>query len=405
MRLPFTTSSAALRFALALLAGCAGCRSSGASDADSKARGSDPPSARDCQLVDDDFGPDGKVAVRPEVVARNLEVPWGIAFLPGGGMLITERPGRVRLFKDGQVVPKTVATLSISRSAEGGLLGIALHPDFASNRFFYLYVSTEQSGQPFNRVERWRLGADAQSATFDRAIIDRIPSAQFHDGGRIRIGPDRMLYIGTGDARSPDNSQNIESLAGKLLRVTPDGTVPPDNPFPGKPVFLYGIRNTQGFDWPTPKTIYLTDHGPSGELLRTGHDEVNVASAGENLGWPIIYSCETRAGMVTPSLTWTEAVPPGGAAIYTGSAIAEWKDSLMIATLKSMHLHRVVFEPGSKRVRLHEVYFRGDPPGGFGRLREAIMGPDGHLYVTTSNCDGRGKCPADKDKILRIVPR
>jgi glucose/arabinose dehydrogenase len=109
--------------------------------------------------------------------------------------------------------------------------------------------------------------------------------------------------------------------------------------------------------------------------------------------------------MVTPSLTWNEAVPPGGAAIYTGSAISEWRNSLLIGTLGSRHLHRVVFEPGSKRVRLHEVYFRGDPPGGYGRLRETIMGPDGQLYVTTSNCDGRGRCPADKDKILRIAPR
>src|SRR6266849_9563637 len=141
MRLPFTTSSASIRFALALLASCAGCRSSSASDAESKPRGSDPSAAGECRLVDDDFGPDGKVAVRAEVVARNLEVPWGIAFLPGGGMLITERPGRVRLFKDDQVLAKPVATLSISRSAEGGLLGIALHPEFASNRLFYLYVS------------------------------------------------------------------------------------------------------------------------------------------------------------------------------------------------------------------------------------------------------------------------
>ena len=320
-------------------------------------------------------------------------------------MLINERPGRVRLFKEGRVLPRPVATLSVTRSDEGGLLGIALHPDFASNRFFYLYVSSTQGGQLFNRVERWRLAVDSQSASFDRAIVDRIPATQFHDGGRIRFGPDGLLYVGTGDAGRPDNSQNIDSLAGKLLRVTPDGAAPPDNPFPGKPAFLYGVRNTQGFDWPSPKTLYLTDHGPSGELRRAGHDEVNVARAGDNLGWPVIYSCQTRDGMVTPSLTWTEAVPPGGAAIYTGSAIAEWKGSLMIGTLKSKHLHRVLFDPGTRHVRLHEVYFRGEPPGGFGRLRETIMGPDGHLYVTTSNCDGRGNCPAEQDKILRIVPR
>jgi glucose/arabinose dehydrogenase len=395
MHTSLAISFPSLRFVLVLLATCAGCRC-----------GVGKASGPDCQLVENSFGPDGTVPVRAEVVASGLEVPWGLAFLPSGEILLTERPGRIRLFRNGQVLPQPVATLPISQSAEGGLLGIALDQDFANNRLFYVYVSTSQSGQPVNRVERWQLASDAQSASFDRVIVDRIPASQLHDGGRIRFGPDQMLYVGTGDARNPDSSQNLESLAGKLLRVTPDGTVPADNPFPGKPVFLYGIRNTQGFDWPAANTLYLLDHGPSGEYRGwTGHDEVNVVTAGDNLGWPAIYSCETRAGMVTPSLTWNEAVPPGGAAIYTGSAISEWRNSLLIGTLGSRHLHRVVFEPGSKRVRLHEVYFRGDPPGGYGRLRETIMGPDGQLYVTTSNCDGRGQCPADKDKILRIVPR
>jgi glucose/arabinose dehydrogenase len=211
-----------------------------------------------------------------------------------------------------------------------------------------------------------------------------------------------MLYVGTGDARDPDRSQDPQDPAGKLLRLTPDGAIPEDNPVAGSPAVLTGIRNTQGWDWPDAAdagTIWLTDHGPSGELGRRGHDEVSVARPGDNLGWPTIYGCEAAAGLVTPGLTWEEAAPPGGAAVYTGSAIPEWQGSLLIGTLGAEHLHRVVIEDG--RVVRHEGYFAGGD--GFGRLRDVVMGPDGELYVTTSNCDGRGDCPPEGDRILRIT--
>lgn len=352
-----------------------------------------------CILVEDGWGPDGTVPFTEEVVAEGLEVPWGIAFLPGGDALVTERPGRVRLLRGGVLQPQPVATVPIASSSEGGLLGIAAHPDFASNRQFYLYVTTEAGGNAQNRVERWTLSEDHATATFERVIFGGIPSAVFHDGGRLRFGPDGMLYVGTGDARDPDLAQDSKSPAGKLLRLTPDGQVPADNPFPGSPVFLLGIRNTQGFDWKDREMLYVTDHGPSGETMRRAHDEVNVARAGDNLGWPGIYSCEARQGMVSPSLTFEEAMPPGGAALYTGDAIPEWKGSLLIGTLGSRHLHRVVFDAQEpQRVARHEVYLRNTR----GRLRDVLMGPDGHLYVTTSNCDGRGDCGSRKDLILRL---
>jgi glucose/arabinose dehydrogenase len=148
----------------------------------------------------------------------------------------------------------------------------------------------------------------------------------------------------------------------------------------------------------------VTDHGPSGDTGRSGHDEVSIAVAGQNLGWPTIYSCEAKEGLVSASLTWDEAAPPGGAAIYRGDLISEWKGKLIIGTLRSEHLHVVELDPANpRRVAKHEVYFQGEPPAGHGRLREVIMGPDGALYVTTSNCDSRGDCPDDKDKILRIT--
>jgi glucose/arabinose dehydrogenase len=357
-----------------------------------------------CILMSEGFGPKGTTSVKVEVVATGLEVPWGIAFLPGGDMLITERPGRIRAIRGGKLTG-TIAELAVTTDNESGLLGIAAHPDFASNKLFYVYMTVEENDERWNRVVRMRLADDGNSAAQDKVIIDRIPGEKYHDGGRLRFGPDGMLYVGTGDAREPDTSQDTNNLAGKILRVTPDGDVPADNPLPGKRAFLIGIRNTQGFDWfDDKKTMAVTDHGPSGDTVRWGHDEVNVATAGQNLGWPTIYSCETQPGMVTPELTWDDAAPPGGAAFYRGDAIPEWKGSLLIGTLKSKHLHLVAFDPNTPgKVVKHEVYFEGDPPNGHGRLRDVIMGPDGALYVTTSNCDGRGECPSDKDKILRIT--
>ncbi|MBD2134890.1 PQQ-dependent sugar dehydrogenase [Sphaerospermopsis sp. FACHB-1094] len=353
-----------------------------------------------CTLVENGFGSQGQVKLRVEEVVTGLEVPWGIAFLPNQDMLVTERPGRVRLVRNGQLIPQPVATINVTESGEDGLLGIATHPNFAENRFFYIYYTADKNGSQVNRVERWRLSQNGLTASPDKVIVDNIPVAQFHNGGRIRFGPDGMLYIGTGDAREPQISQDVNSLAGKILRVTPDGQVPPDNPYANNPVYITGIRNTQGFDWLDKSTLWVTDHGPSGDLGRRGHDELSLAKAGDNLGWPTIYRCESKKGMVTPSIVWREALPPGGAVIYTGNSLPEWKGSLIIATLRSQHLQRVVFNPQSpQKIERHEVYLQGQ----YGRLREAIMGTDGELYVTTSNCDGRGNCPPQRDKILRIT--
>lgn len=357
------------------------------------------PRQASCTLVEKGFGAQGRVNVRVEEVVTGLDVPWGIAFLPNRDLLVSERSGRVRLVQNGALRPNPIATIKVSDQGEGGLLGIAAHPDFASNRFFYVYFTANTKGAPVNRVERWQVSPDGLSATRNRTIIDNIPVAQFHNGGRIRFGPDGMLYIGTGDARKPDLSQDVKSLAGKILRVTPDGQVPADNPFPGNPVYILGIRNTQGFDWVNESTLWVSDHGPSGELGRSGHDKVSVAQAGANLGWPTIYRCESQQGLVTPAIVWQQALPPGGAAIYRGSTIPEWKGSLMIAALRAEQLQRVVIDPQSGQVKQHEVYLQGQQ----GRLRDAIMGPDGELYVTTSNCDGRGSCPPEQDKILRIT--
>jgi len=330
-------------------------------------------------------------------------VPWSVAFLPDGDWLVSERTGSIRLFRAGKLLDQPVAKVDIAAGDEGGLLGIAADPAFASTRHLFVYATVRDGDRTVNRVLRYQVSGDGLTATMDRVLIDGIPAHRFHDGGRLRFGPDGMLYVGTGDARNPDSAQDPKSLSGKILRVTKDGAPAPGNPSPGNPAFISGLRNTEGFDWLDPSTLLITDHGPSGELQgRTGHDEVSLARAGDNLGWPPIYGCEARQGMVSPLLTWKKAVPPGGAALYTGDAIPAWKGSLLIGVLGARHLHRVALSADRSRVDSHETYLLGDPPAGYGRLRDVIMAPDGTVFVTTSNCDGRGTCPPDKDKVLRI---
>jgi len=357
-----------------------------------------------CTLVERGFGPAGAVPVRAERVAAGLEVPWGIAFLPGGDALVTERPGRVRLLRGGALEAAPVATVDVAEAGEGGLLGIAADPRFATNRRFYLYATVAKDGRVVNRLTRWVLADDERSARQDRVLLDDIAAASYHDGGRIRFGPDGMLYVGTGDAGKPTSAQDARGPNGKILRISPEGEVPRDNPTSGSAVYLSGLRNVEAFDWLDAGTLVIADHGPSGELGRRGGDRVLVARAGENLGWPDAWRCDAPKGLRPPPLAFVEAVPPGGGSVYRGDAVPEWKGSFVVGTLRSRHLHRIVLD-AERRLVTHETYFQGDPPEGLGRVREVVQGPDGALWVTTSNCDGRGTCPPEKDVIVRIVPR
>lgn len=361
----------------------------------------------ECRTQPNGRSPVGAVAVHGEVVASGLETPWGIAWLPDESMLVSERNGAVRHISPvGKLRPEPIVRVPATESSEGGLLGIAAHPDFATNRTFFVYYTSKESGGTENVVERYTLDADASSATSAGIVVDGIPASEFHSGGRLRFGPDGKLYIGTGDASQPQLSPDLKSLAGKLLRVNDDGSIPKDNPDPASPVWLSGIRNTQGFDWRPDGSIALTDHGPSGapeEDGRTGHDEVTIARGGDDLGWPGVIGCDTADGAVTPSLAWTEAVPPGGAAIYTGTEIPEWTGDLFIGVLgfdpSVGHLHRVSFDEHGTAIA-DEAYFLD---AGYGRIRDVTMGPDDALYFTTSNCDGRGEC-GEGDRIIRVGP-
>lgn len=336
-------------------------------------------------------------AVPVTVVARGLEVPWGIAFAPDGRAFVTERPGRIRLLRAGRLEPDPVATLPVAHAGEGGLLGVALHPQFPRHPYVYVYYTYAAQGLR-NRIERLR--EQGGRLVRDRVILDGIPGARIHDGGRIAFGPDGMLYVGTGDAAERQLAQNPSSLGGKILRLTPDGGVPPDNPFPGSPVYSLGHRNVQGLAWhPSTRRLYATEHGPSGEL-GFAHDEVNLIRPGGNYGWPeVLCGQGGRPGFIEAiACSGEETWAPSGATFVSRGA---WAGALLVATLRGAHLRLFTLsEDGTRVLRATRVL------EGFGRLRDVVEGPDGALYVLTSNRDGRGFPAPDDDRILRItLPR
>ncbi len=377
--------------------------------------GMEGPKREACVLLEDGPGPAGDLMLDVEVVAESLEVPWGLTFLPNGDILVTERPGRLRLIRAGEVLPAPVLEIEVADidalfGFEGGLLGVLLHPQFDSNRLFYLYfTATKEDESVVNRIVQYELAEDGENATLDRIILDDIPAGGHHQGGRMRIGPDGLLYAGVG-AFEPALAQDPDSQAGKLLRMNLDGSIPADNPNPGHRIFISGIRNSQGYDWFDDDHLLVMDHGPTGLELDMpnlrGLDEFNVAQAGDNLGWASVWGCDEGEGLVEPVVAWAQSVPPGGATVYTGAAIPEWTGSFMVAALglpnvsDGQHLHRIELDANNPYiVERHEVYLQGV----FGRLRTVAMGNDGHLYLTTSNCDGRGTCPPEGDLVLRVI--
>ena len=344
--------------------------------------------------------PSGSFPLRVEVVATGLEVPWALAFAPDGRIFVTERPGRIRVIENGQLRPEPVAVLPVAATGEGGLMGLALDPNFAQNGYLYVMYTYRAEGALRNRISRLTLWGN--TAGEETILIDGIPGAGIHDGGRLAFGPDGKLYATTGDAAQRELAQRLDSLAGKILRLNPDGSIPADNPFPGSYVYSYGHRNPQGLAWhPTTGQLYSTEHGPSGEMGLCCLDELNLIRPGGNYGWPRVTDAPGDPRFVDPILhsgqdTWA----PAGMAFVTGERLAPWKGHLFFGALRGQHLHHVVLSPDGKAVIFHEELFRGE----FGRIRDVVMGPDGALYFTTSNRDGRGRPMPDDDRILRIVP-
>ncbi|WP_432776162.1 PQQ-dependent sugar dehydrogenase [Brevibacillus gelatini] len=332
---------------------------------------------------------------RTEVVADQLDVPWALDIAADGRLFFTERPGRVRVIQAGKLLEQPLISFPAPfvSEGEGGLLGLVLDPQFARNHFLYVYHTYQDGQQTYNRVLRLR--EQNNRAEVDRVLIDKIPGSVIHNGGRLRIGPDQRLYITTGDASEPELAQDMNSLAGKILRLNLDGTIPQDNPFPGSPVYSLGHRNPQGLAWnPATGTLYSSEHGPS------AHDELNRIEPKGNYGWPVITGDQEQQGMRTPiwhskAETWA---PSGMAFVSKGP----WAGQLLIANLRGQQLLRVKLDPARADVVAElSTMFANEP----GRLRDVVEGPDGSLYLLTNNRDGRGVPRDGDDRIIRLVPQ
>lgn len=317
-----------------------------------------------------------------ETIATSLETPWGIGFLPDGDLLVTQRPGTLMRISSGA----RHSIEGVVETSEGGLLGIALHPDFDRNHFLYLYSTYRENSALLNRVERYIYEQDR--LRLDRIIVDDIAGSSTHDGGMIAFGPDGKLYITTGDANDRPAAQDTSSLSGKILRVNDDGSVPADNPF-NNTVYSYGHRNPQGLAWDDKGRLWSTEHGPSG--TETGRDELNLIEKGANYGWPVITGDETRDGMRTP------VIQSGDDETWAPGAIAYAEGSLYFTGLRGQTLYRAVISKDEQISVMLSRYFTGE----YGRLRAAAV-HDGNLFISTSNTDGRRAPREGDDRILRI---
>jgi len=358
------------------------------------------------QVVRDQFLLQGD-RVRAETWVEDLEVPWSLVFVPDGRALVTERPGRIRLIKDGRLMKDPYAVLAVRHEGEGGLMGLALHPRFPQRPYLYVMHTYQEKGAPYNRVVR--LKDNGNRGTFDKVIIDRIPAGRFHNGGRIAFGPDGLLYITAGETFEARLAQDLGTLAGKILRITDEGAIPTSNPFKQSPVYSFGHRNPQGLAWhPETRDLFESEHGPSGEFLLFANDEINWITKGGNYGWPVVVGAGGIKPYIDPLVVWKETTPPSGMTFYHGSRLSHLDGDLFVATLRSEALIRIRLEKsnGSYKVNAIERWFaKGYQSGTYGRLRDVVQGPDGALYFLTNNRDGRGRPREGDDKIYRIIPQ
>ena len=356
--------------AAVLLASCTVEPDRGAGTAGPDATGSAAPDATGTAPP----GTTGSVSGAVEIISTGLAAPWSIAFLDDTPLVSERDSGRV-LELDGEGNGREIATIAgVVARGEGGLLGIAVHDG-------YLYAYFTASGE--NRVERFELIGEPGSLSLGEAetILDGLPAAGVHNGGRIAFGPDGMLYVTAGDANDRASAQSLDALSGKILRLTPSGDVPDDNPFAGSPVYSYGHRNPQGIAWDAEGTLYASEFG------QNTWDELNIIEPGGNYGWPQVEGIAGQEGFIDPVQQWrpSDASPSG---------IAIAADTLYIANLRGQRLRAVPLADPSTATELLV--------GEYGRLRDAVAAPDGSIWILTNNTDGRGRPAADDDRILRL---
>ncbi|CAN5492231.1 PQQ-dependent sugar dehydrogenase [soil metagenome] len=323
-----------------------------------------------------------------EIIAEGLQAPRSIDISKDGRIFISEKRGSIRVVDNGTLLTEPVGDIKDENIGDAGLLGLTLHPNFTQNHLFYVYYTYSNSTGLFNKVLMLK---ESNNRIIDsKTILDGIPGDDYRDGGRIKFGPDGKIYISTGDASIPELSQDLNSLAGKILRINEDGTIPQDNPFTNSPVFAYGFRNVQGLAWaPNSRALYSSDQGGA------GNDEINLISPGKNYGWPH-EECNSNNDddnrYTPPLLCFNPSLEPSGIAFAFSNKLG-YQNHLIVATLKGAHLRDIDFGSGSQNTILV----------GYGRIIDLVESEDGSIFVLTSNTDGRALPQQGDDKILRLT--
>ena len=333
-----------------------------------------------------------------DTLASGLTVPGEIVFLPDKTIVFTERNGKVRIFRNNQLISKPASVVNdVDSTKKMGLLGMCIHPQFSKNKSIYLSFNYRKENLALLKIVRYQFMNDA--LVNPTTILENINASPNHTGCRLRFGPDEKLYITTGDADRPILAQDLKSLNGKILRVNDDGSIPSDNPFVNngtarKEIWTYGHRNTQGIDFrPGTGQLFTSEHGP------TGGDEINIIVKGHNYGWPVVHHKDKKDGMNSPLIEYTPSIGPSQVTFYTGNAFPFLKGKLLVACLRGEKIIQLQVE--RNRVISEENLMIS----AYGRIRALAVGPDGYIYFSTSQNDPpEGKPRADHDMLLRLRP-
>lgn len=321
-----------------------------------------------------------------EILATNLKKPWAIA-LADDRIFITEKNGKVRVFESNTLLDEPLATLRTVDVFGGGLLGITVHPDFANNHFLYVYYTYEEDGELWNKILKIK---ESENKLQDaETILDKIPGSKFSNGGVLKFGPDNKLYVSTGAGLDSSHAaQDLNSLAGKILRLNDDGSFPDDNPFPNSPIFSYGHSNPRGMAWDKNGSLYVSELGPS------KNDEINLVRGGQNYGWPI-QQCSNGEEFVDAIACYDPRIEPGGIVFYAGDKL-DLQNDMIMAVMAPKHLDKL-------EINENGIISQNSILSGLGRIRDVMEGSDGYLYLITSNTDGKGFPDSKDDRLVRIL--
>lgn len=332
-------------------------------------------------------------------IASNLYVPWSIIFPTENSMYIAQRSGEILYYKNSQPQPNFYKFSEISATNEEGLMGMVLDPDYPNSPYIYTSLAYEENNQMFVKVVR--LTDVNNQAKEVKILLDKIPAAKFHAGSRLRFGPDQKLYITTGDATKKEIAQDLNSLGGKILRMNKDGSIPEDNPFDNSYIYSYGHRNPQGIDFdPISGVLFSTEHGPSLFDGAAGGDEFNRILPGKDYGWPKVSHTESTPEAIDPLLVFTPAVAPASGVFYTQDKYPELKNTFLFGGLRGEGIFVIYLDESRQKLQSYEKLNIAE-----GRIRDIAVSPDGYIYFSTSNQDGRGN-PTDKsDQLFRLKPK